>query len=127
MDVPRPKHTLRQYVAQYRRGHTQFGTKVTHMIGIPMVVASIPTALVNPPAALGLALGGLALQVAGHLVFEGNRPAMAADVFYTLAGPAWVMGEWLVLFGLPVPEAIAPADEHSSASVTNGEAMAAAS
>ncbi|MCL2448538.1 MAG: DUF962 domain-containing protein [Polyangiaceae bacterium] len=127
MDVPRPKHTLREYVAQYRREHTQFGTKVTHMIGIPMVVVAVPTALVNPPAAIGLALGGWALQVVGHVIFEGNRPAMAPDPYYTLAAPAWVAGEWLQLFGLPLPELIAPAEDVSSPTVTNGEAVAAAS
>lgn len=129
MDVLRPRHSLREYIAQYQREHTQFGTKVTHLIGIPMVVAAIPAAVVNPPAAAGLALGGWALQAVGHYVFEGNSPSIVPDPFYALAGPAWVAGEWLQLFGLPVPEAIQPARKipaiHSS--VTNGEAVAAAS
>jgi uncharacterized membrane protein YGL010W len=127
MDVFRPKHTLREYVAQYQREHTQFGTKVTHLIGIPMVLASIPAAVVNPPAAAGLALAGWALQYAGHYLFEGNRPPLANDPFYVLAGPAWVAGEWLQLFGLPIPEAIQPPRAVAHASVTNGEAVAAAS
>jgi uncharacterized membrane protein YGL010W len=127
MDVLRPKHTLREYIARYESEHTQFGTKVTHMIGIPMIVASFPTALVNPPAAAGLALGGWALQFAGHYVFEGNQPAFFDDPYYLLVGPVWVAGEWLQLFGLPVPEAIRSAPSAVHTSVTNGEAVAAAS
>jgi uncharacterized membrane protein YGL010W len=127
MDALRPKHSLREYLARYEREHTQLGTRVTHMIGIPMVVASVPAALVNPPAAVGLALGGWALQVAGHQFFEGNRPAMSTDPYYALVGPVWAAGEWLKLFGWPVPEAIQPAREVAVGSPTNGEATAAAS
>jgi uncharacterized membrane protein YGL010W len=127
MELPRPKHTLREYVAQYRREHTQFGTKVTHMIGIPMVVVSIPTALLSPPAAAGLALGGWALQAAGHAMFERSRPPFETDPYYLLAAPVWVAGEWLELFGLPLPEVIAPALGVGHAAITNGEAVAAAS
>ena len=106
MNVPWPKHTLREYLALYADEHTQFGTKLTHMIGIPMIVASIPTVFVNPAAAAGLAVGGWALQYAGHYLFEGNDPAFYSDPYYLLVGPVWVTAEWLALFGLPVPEAL---------------------
>ena len=46
---------------QYATEHTKLGTKLTHMVGIPMIVASIPTAVVNPPLAAGLFAGGWAL------------------------------------------------------------------
>jgi uncharacterized membrane protein YGL010W len=127
MDVLRPKHTLREYLSRYQREHIQFGTKVTHMIGIPMVVASLPAALVNPPAAAGLALGGCALQFVGHYLFEGNQPALFDDPYYLLVGPVWVAGEWLQLFGLPVPEVLRSVTPAAHGAVTNGEAVAAAS
>jgi uncharacterized membrane protein YGL010W len=127
MEFPRPKHTLRDYLARYQREHTQFGTKVTHMIGIPMIVASVPAALVNPPAAAGLAIGGWTLQFVGHYVFEGNSPAFFDDPYYLLVGPVWVAGEWMQLFGLPLPEMLRSTPAAPHAAVTNGEAVAAAS
>jgi len=131
MNFPRPKRSLRAYVAQYEKEHTKLGTKLTHMVGIPMIVPSIPTAFVNPPAAGGLFLGGWALQYIGHYVFEKNDPAFYSDPYYLLVGPVWVAAEWLQLFGLPVPEmftpdATAPEDGVES-KLANGEAVTAAS
>jgi uncharacterized membrane protein YGL010W len=112
----------------YQEGHANFGTKLTHMFGIPMIVASIPTAFVNPPVAAGLFVGGWALQYIGHYVFEKNKPAFYGDPYYLLVGPVWVTAEWLDLFGLPVPEAMRPAPAaEATATGTNGEVAAAAS
>jgi uncharacterized membrane protein YGL010W len=134
MKLPLPQKSLREYMAQYAKEHTKLGTKLTHMVGIPMIVASFPTALVNPPAAGGLFVGGWALQIVGHSVFEKNKPAFFTDPYYLLVGPVWVAAEWLQLFGLPVPEALTPAPEaaaepveHHAASASNGEAVATAS
>jgi uncharacterized membrane protein YGL010W len=130
MKLPTPKHSLREYIAQYQKEHTKLGTKLTHMVGIPMIVASLPTALVNPPLAGGMFVGGWALQYIGHYVFEKNKPAFYADPYYLLVGPVWVAAEWMHLLGLPVPEALTPAHEGQSiveAAVRNGETTAAAS
>ncbi len=129
MKFPRPRQSLRAYVAQYDKEHTKLGTKLTHMVGIPMIVASIPTAFVNPPAAGGLFVGGWALQYIGHYVFEKNQPAFYSDPYYLLVGPVWVAAEWLHLFGVPVPEIFtgAPADgsETGGSKMANGEAATA--
>jgi len=109
MDFPKPKHTLREYIAIYQQEHTTFGNKLTHMVGIPMIVASIPTTLVNPLLGGGLFTAGWALQFVGHYVFEKNKPAFYGDAYYLLVGPAWVAAEWLELLRLPVPEALTPA------------------
>jgi uncharacterized membrane protein YGL010W len=109
MDFPMPKHSLREYIAIYQREHTTLGNKLTHMVGIPMIVASIPTTLVNPLVGGGLFTTGWALQFIGHYVFEKNKPAFYGDAYYLLVGPAWVAAEWLELLGLPVPEALTPA------------------
>jgi uncharacterized membrane protein YGL010W len=130
MKLPMPQRSLREYIAQYQKEHTKLGTKLTHMFGIPMIVASFPTALVSPPAAGGLFVGGWALQYIGHYVFEGNKPSFYSDPYYLLVGPAWVTAEWLQLLGLPVPEALKPAAEGESvveARPVNGEATAVAS
>ncbi len=109
--LPRPQKSLREYMTQYASEHTKLGTKITHMIGIPMIVASIPTAVVNPPLAGGLFVGGWALQFAGHYFFEKEKPSFLSDPYYLLIGPVWVAVEYAELFGLPIPEALSPLDE----------------
>jgi uncharacterized membrane protein YGL010W len=120
MALPLPKRTLRQYITLYKDEHTTLGNKLTHMVGIPMIVASVPTSLFNPLAAGSLLVTGWALQFAGHYVFEGNKPAFFSDPYYLLVGPVWVATEWLELFGLPVPEALTPADTAKSESADVG-------
>jgi len=130
MKLPMPRHSLREYIAQYQREHTKLGTKLTHMVGIPMIVASLPTVVVNPPLGGGMFVGGWALQYVGHYVFEKNKPAFYGDPYHLLVGPVWVAAEWMQLLGLPVPEALTPAPEGQSAveeAPTNGEAAAVAS
>lgn len=129
MKLPMPRHSLREYIAQYQKEHTKLGTKLTHMVGIPMIVASLPTAVVNPPLGGGLFVGGWALQYVGHYVFEKNKPAFYGDPYHLLVGPVWVAAEWMQLLGLPVPEALTPAPEGQSVieATSNGEATAAAS
>ncbi len=127
MNFPRPTRTLREYMALYAKEHTRLGTKLTHMVGIPMIVAAIPTAFVSPRLAGGLFVGGWALQYVGHYVFEGNRPAFYGDPYYLLVGPVWAAAEWMQLVGLPVPEPLRPAGEAPAAArAVNGTAVATA-
>ena len=108
-----PKHSLREYIAIYQKEHTTLGNKLTHMVGIPMIVASLPTTVVNPPLGGTMFTAGWALQFLGHYL-EGNKPAFYGDPYYLLVGPAWVAAEWLELLGLPVPEALTPLPEGTS-------------
>ncbi|HSY22980.1 MAG TPA: Mpo1-like protein, partial [Polyangiaceae bacterium] len=68
--------------------------------------------------------GGWALQYIGHYAFEGNKPAFYGDPYYLLVGPVWVAAEWMALVGIPVPEAIRPAED-VPAPVINGAAISA--
>jgi uncharacterized membrane protein YGL010W len=122
MKLPLPQQTLREYLAQYQHEHTQLGTKLTHMIGIPMIVASLPAAVVNPPLAGGLFVGGWALQFLGHKVFEKNKPSFLSDPYYLLVGPVWVAAEWMQLLGWPLPEVFKSDDDlvEASAQAANG-------
>jgi uncharacterized membrane protein YGL010W len=121
MKLPLPQRSLRDYLTQYHHEHTKLGTKLTHMVGIPMIVASFPTALVSPPLAGGLFVGGWALQLVGHSVFEKNKPAFLSDPYYLLVGPVWVAAEWMQLLGLPVPEILRTEEETgTSATGANG-------
>lgn len=115
MRLPVPQHSLREYIALYQEGHTKLGTKLTHMVGIPMIVAAFPTAPVSPPLAGALFVGGWALQLVGHSVFEKNKPAFLADPYYLLVGPVWVAVEWLELLGVEVPEFLQPAKAEAGA------------
>jgi uncharacterized membrane protein YGL010W len=131
MNFPMPKRSLREYIALYQKEHTTFGNKLTHMVGIPMIVASVPTTLVNPALGGGMFAAGWALQFVGHYVFEKNSPSFYGDPYYLLVGPAWVAAEWLELLGLPVPEALTPApagesEVRASADHANGEAFSPA-
>ncbi|MDP9000654.1 MAG: DUF962 domain-containing protein [Myxococcota bacterium] len=127
MKLPRPQRTLREYLSQYEKEHTKLGTKLTHMVGIPMIVASIPTAFVNPPVAGGLFVGGWALQYVGHYVFEKNKPAFYGDPYYLLVGPIWVAAEWIRVFGLPLPDGLSGAARQGQGTAevktANGEAV----
>jgi uncharacterized membrane protein YGL010W len=122
----RPRKSLRGYLAEYEREHTQLGTKITHMIGIPMIVASIPTAFVSPPAAGVLFVGGWAFQLVGHYVFEKNNPSFLHDGYYLLVGPIWVALEVAQLLGLPIPEALTPEREAALRTDGSPEAVPAA-
>ena len=132
MKLPLPRRSLREYMASYAKEHTKLGTKLTHMVGIPMIVVSFPTALVSPPLAGGLFAGGWVLQIIGHSVFEKNKPAFVGDPYYLLVGPVWVAAEWMQIFGLRVPDALTPAADEdtpgaapvASASTPNGVAAA---
>ena len=126
MGFPLPKHSLREYIAMYQKEHTTLGNKLTHMVGIPMIVLSLPTALVNPLAGGSMFVGGWALQFVGHYVFEKNKPSFYNDAYYLLVGPAWVAAEWLELFGLPVPEALTAAPTVAREVHANGETFASA-
>jgi uncharacterized membrane protein YGL010W len=121
---PRPQKTLRGYLEQYASEHTKLGTKLTHMVGIPMIVASIPTSLVNPPLAGGLFVGGWALQFIGHAVFEKQKPSFFADPYYLLIGPVWVAIEAGQLVGV-LPRPLFQDEPAAEAVHANGKSGAA--
>lgn len=108
IDMSDLKGTLKRYLDQYASEHTKLSTRLTHMVGIPMIVVSIPVAFVNPFVAAGLFAGGWALQFAGHFLFERNSPSFFSDPVYLLMGPLWVVVEVLQLLGLPLPEYLSP-------------------
>jgi uncharacterized membrane protein YGL010W len=110
-----PKKSLVQYLEDYRREHSQLGTKITHMIGIPMILASLPIVPVNPVVGVGLFAGGWALQFVGHYVFEKNDPAFFGDAWNLYIGAIWAALEWAHLFGLDISIAGVGDDEAAQA------------
>jgi uncharacterized membrane protein YGL010W len=99
------KKTLREYLDEYAAAHTQLGTRVTHMFGIPMIVAALPMFPFNPLLSGGLFVGGWALQFIGHYVFEKNDPKFFGDPMNLFVGVVWALVEWAQVLGvrLPIP------------------------
>jgi uncharacterized membrane protein YGL010W len=112
LSLPKPQKTIKEYLDQYAAEHTRLGTKLTHAIGIPMILASIP-AMVVPPVGAALFAGGWFWQLVGHAVFERNKPAFLNDPYYLAIGPLWLAIEAAQAVGLPVP--YTPSALHESA------------
>ena len=121
------KKSLREYLDEYRADHTQAGTRLTHLVGIPMVLASIPTVFLNPPVGAALFGVGWALQFVGHYVFEKNNPAFFGDPFFLLIGAIWVVYELLEMIGvhLPMPGAAASANGVGASDASHASTVAA--
>lgn len=89
----RAKHPdLEAYLARYEAEHTKSLTRLTHVVGIPMILASLPMLVVDWRWGAGLFVGGWTLQLVGHRI-EGNRPAFLGDPVYLLVGIVWVCRE----------------------------------
>jgi uncharacterized membrane protein YGL010W len=95
--------SLRQYLDEYGDGHRALGTRLTHMVGIPVIVASLPVLPFNPLLAGAMFGGGWLLQVIGHWMFEKNQPLLLDDPLNMLIGVLWAAKEWASLVGIELP------------------------
>lgn len=107
--------TIHDYMRAYANDHTHPMNKLTHMVGIPMILASLPMMLVSRKIALSTFAAGWALQFAGH-AFEGKKPSFASDLRYLAIGPVWITLEWVAAITgehLYTPPAVeTPVPEH---------------
>ena len=85
---------LHEYLARYAEEHTKTGTKLTHVVGIPMILVSLGVVFIDWRLGAGLFVLGWILQFIGHRI-EGNRPAFFGDPLYLLVGVLWVGKEVL--------------------------------
>lgn len=67
--------SFQKHLQFYRQSHSTPGCKLTHMFGIPIIVASLPMLIFNWQLGLGMFFIGWALQFVGHYVFQKNHPA----------------------------------------------------
>lgn len=83
----------------YKNEHRDPRNQACHRIGIPMILASFPTAatIVGLPVAAGLFTVGWGFQFLGHH-FEGNDPAFFSDRRNLAVGVLW----WLQKSGVPI-------------------------
>jgi len=81
----------------YRAHHRTKGCRATHMIGVPMIVASFFVFPYNKKASLQLQAGGWFLQFVGHFVFEHNKPVFLEmrDPMTLVAAVVFVSNEWV--------------------------------
>ena len=80
--------TFHDLMERYRRDHTHPINKATHMIGIPMIVVSLPLLLLRPWTGLTLFVVGWIFQFIGH-AFEGKKPSFFSDPRFLFIGVAF--------------------------------------
>lgn len=95
------------FMENYKAKHQHPMNRLTHSIGIPMIVVSLPLFFFNWRWALTLFIVGWVLQFVGH-AFEGNQPAFFHNPLYLLVGPLWLFKRAGRLVGLGSKPAEAP-------------------
>jgi uncharacterized membrane protein YGL010W len=77
-------------LANYKAKHQHPLNRLSHSIGIPLIVISLPLFLFSWRWALALFVLGWILQFVGHAI-EGNQPAFLKNPVYLLVGPLWLL------------------------------------
>lgn len=78
------------FVENYKAKHRHPLNRLSHSIGIPLILVSLPLFFLNWRWALGLFVVGWILQFVGHAI-EGNQPAFFSNPMYLLIGPVWLV------------------------------------
>src|SRR5215210_1848727 len=92
------------FLANYKAKHQHPLNRLSHSIGIPMIVVSLPLVFFNWRWALVLFVVGWILQFVGHAI-EGNQPAFLRNPVYLLVGPLWLFRRAATAIGLLKPSA----------------------
>ena len=87
------------FMENYKAKHQHPLNKLTHNIGIPMIVVSLPLFFFYWRWALLLFIGGWILQFIGHAI-EGNQPAFFKNPVYLIIGPLWLIRRALGVIGI---------------------------
>lgn len=90
------------FMENYKAKHRHPMNRLTHSIGIPMIVISLPLFAFNWRWALGMFVVGWILQFVGHAI-EGNQPAFYRNPIYLLIGPLWLVRRAGQLVGIGKP------------------------
>lgn len=78
------------FMENYKAKHRHPLNRLTHNIGIPLIVISLPLFFFNWRWALVLFVVGWVFQFIGHII-EGNQPAFFSNPLYLLVGPMWLV------------------------------------
>ena len=101
------------FIEEYKAKHRHPLNHLTHAIGIPMIVASLPLFFFDWRWALARFVTGWVFQFIGHAI-EGNRPAFFGNPIYLLVGPVWLARRALAALGV----GRAPQENRSTAART---------
>jgi len=77
-------------VSNYKSKHQHPLNRLSHSIGIPLIVLALPVVFFNWRWALTMFVVGWILQFVGHAI-EGNQPAFFRNPIYLLVGPLWLL------------------------------------
>ena len=83
-----------EWVQQYARSHEHPVNRACHTIGIPVIVASVPLAVLSLwvdglwPVPVAMFVLGWVLQFVGHW-FEGKPPEFLSDWRFLFVGLRW--------------------------------------
>ncbi|MBD1373273.1 DUF962 domain-containing protein [Hazenella sp. IB182357] len=77
---------LSEMLERYRRDHQHPINKLTHFIGIPMIIVSLPWFIFDWKMGLVLFIVGWIFQFVGHL-FEGKKPTFFSNPVFLIVGP----------------------------------------
>lgn len=90
------------FIENYKAKHRHPLNRLSHSVGIPLIVISLPFFFFNWRWALALFVVGWTLQFVGHAI-EGNQPAFFKNPMYLLVGPWWLMRRAVAAIGLLKP------------------------
>jgi len=99
--VPPPKpptleKEFAKYRAEYEKDHVTVCNKACHMVGVPMIAASVLVAPFKPGLGLRLFVTGWVFQLLGHFVFERNTPTLTRiqSPWVLISSLVFVLEEW---------------------------------
>jgi uncharacterized membrane protein YGL010W len=78
------------FMENYKAKHTHPLNRMTHNVGIPLIVISLPLFFFGWRWAVTLFILGWILQFIGHAI-EGNQPAFFRHPIYLVIGPLWLL------------------------------------
>jgi uncharacterized membrane protein YGL010W len=87
------------FVENYKAKHQHPLNRLSHSIGIPLIVLSLPLFFFSWRWALALFVVGWVFQFIGHAI-EGNQPAFFENPLYLLVGPLWLLRRAAGVVGL---------------------------
>ena len=87
------------FVDNYKSKHQHPLNRLSHAIGIPLILVSLPLFFFSWRWALALFIVGWTLQFIGHVI-EGNQPAFFSNPIYLLVGPWWLVRRVAAAIGL---------------------------
>ena len=96
---------MQSFIDNYKSKHQHPLNRLTHSIGIPLIVVSLPVFLFAWRWALAMFVVGWILQFVGHAI-EGNQPAFFKNPVYLLVGPLWLLKRAASVVGLTKPPAL---------------------